>query len=126
MISKDFLNNIKGVDALDLIAEIIEPASAIFGDDEIRELLKNSEKKATIIKTACKKYSNEILEILATCNGEAVENFKPSAIEIVAQAGILLGEVMKDVTPIFTSAGQRTGEPSSASPITTIEAEKIN
>lgn len=126
MISTDFLSKIRGADALDLIAEVIEPASAIFGDDEIREMLKNGDKKATIIKIVCKKYNSELLSILAICNGKNVNEFNPTAIEIIAQAGILFGEVMKDVTPIFTSAGQTTDEPSSTSPTTITTADEIN
>lgn len=116
------ISDFKGEAALDLIAEIIEPASAIFGDVEIRDTVtaekKDDKSKRNIAKAAkiiCTKYKTEVLEILAALDGVPIENYKPSMFEIIAKTMTFLSEAMSDIIPVFSLPPQTEEKPLSGS-----------
>ena len=76
------LSEIKGVDAIDVIADIIDPVTVIMADADIKEVI--SQKKPTLIiaKVVLKKQKRAILDILAILNNEDPKTFNPSIIEL--------------------------------------------
>jgi len=65
------LSEIKGEEALDVLAEILEPIVTIVNDEEVREGFETNVAKC--VSVALKKYKKEILEIFASINGKSVE-----------------------------------------------------
>lgn len=65
------LSEIKGEEALDVLAEILTPITSIARDDEVLEGFKTN--VAFSVSIALKKYKKEILEIFAAINGKTVE-----------------------------------------------------
>lgn len=65
------LSEIKGEEAIDVLAEIIVPITAIVNDDEVQAGFK--ENVAKCVSIALKKHKSEVIEILASINGKSVE-----------------------------------------------------
>ncbi len=65
--------------ALDLLAEIIEPASVIFSDDKVKAVLKEAQDKggsrAKAVAEILKLHKKEIIEIMAALDGVPVKDF---------------------------------------------------
>lgn len=71
------LAEIKGEAALDLLADIIEPAVEIATDDEVREALKNGD-KAKAIAAGIRGHKKALLAIMAKIEGESAEEYAES------------------------------------------------
>ena len=87
------LSDIKGVDALDVIADILDPVTTIAADEEVQKVI--SERKPYIImaQVILKRQKEAILEVLAILNQQDPKDFKPSLIELP----IMLVQLIKDV-----------------------------
>lgn len=82
-------------EALDLLADIIEPAAAIFSDKNIAELMRG-EKKMAAVSAAIKNHKQEVIKILARLNDTPVEEYKcnifslpTTLLEILNDEGLL-------------------------------------
>lgn len=81
------LSEIKGEEALDVLAEIIEPAAQIFTDENVKEALKSGSRiKAT--KIILKDHKKAILTLMATLEETPVEEYKPT---LLALPALILG-----------------------------------
>lgn len=71
------LSDFKGEEAIDVLADIIDPLAKIFTDKEIQELGKKKPAPPTIayIKPALKNCKHEIIEILARLENQPVEEY---------------------------------------------------
>ena len=65
------LSEVKGEEALDVLADILEPIVTIINDEEVRSGFETNVAKS--VSVAQKKYKKEILEIFASINGKSVE-----------------------------------------------------
>ena len=65
------LSEVKGEEALDVLAEILEPIVTIINDEEVKAGFETNIAKSVSI--ALKKYKTEILQIFASINGKPVE-----------------------------------------------------
>lgn len=82
------LSDYKNEDAVEVIADIIEPLSVIFTDEEI----KNEKNKMKAIAKALKKYKKEVIQILARIDGVSVNEYECNALTLP----IKVLEVMND------------------------------
>ena len=69
------ISDFKNEEALDLLADILEPASEIIADEEVKKAYKNKENKLTLAKIIIKNHKSAIIEILARLDGKAVEEY---------------------------------------------------
>ena len=65
------LSEVKGEEALDVLADILEPIVTIINDEEVKAGFETNVAKC--VSVALKKYKKEILEIFASINGKSVE-----------------------------------------------------
>lgn len=109
------LSEIKGVDAIDVIADIIEPVTVILADEEIQQVI--TEKKPTLLiaKTILKNQKEAILEVLAVLHKENPKEFKPSLIELPIMLVQLIQDLMdnKELVDLFQSQEMTTASVSS-------------
>ena len=117
------LSDYKNEQALDLLADIIEPASSIFSDGAVKKAFETGN-KIKAIQVAIKSHKSEIIEILATFDGIPVEKYECNVLTLPVK----VLEILND--PILTSffSSQRlTGEKpvSVAVTGTTMETETI-
>ena len=65
------LAEVKGEEALDVLAEILEPIVTFINDEEVKAGFETNVAKS--VSVALKKYKAEILQIFASINGKSVE-----------------------------------------------------
>nr|DAO40692.1 MAG TPA: hypothetical protein [Caudoviricetes sp.] len=87
--------------ALDLIVEILEPASKIFSDKELRKILAQREAPIKVAKYVLKNYKKEVIEMLAALKGVSCDEYEANAFQMLAE----MLEVVQDeeLLSFFTS-----------------------
>lgn len=70
------LSEIKGEQALEVLADIIDPIGEIAIDKEIRGMIGAGKPKLLMIKHVLKKHPKEVIEIMARLNLQDVEEYK--------------------------------------------------
>ena len=115
------ISDIRGKDAIDLIADILEPASVILTNDHVKEAI-NTHDQLGIAKVILKEHSNEIVEILAAIKGIPPAEYTANVVEIFSDLMELLndGELMS-----FFKSQALTITDGASTPVTeTIQAEE--
>lgn len=104
------LSEFKNGDAIDLLADLIDPVTRILGDAEVAKAFNAGHSKLHIAKLCLKKHKDDVIEILALANGETVETFTCTPITIIRDLVILLND--KDLIDFFKEqqALMTTGE----------------
>ena len=105
------LSDYKGEDALEILADLIEPAAEIFGDKEFSRLYKG--KRIEAVKYALKNKPKAVIAMLAVLDREDPETYKPGLLTIPMR----LLEILNDpeLVSLFTSQAQNADKTSSAS-----------
>lgn len=71
------LSDIQGEEAIEVLAEIIEPLAYIFADKEIAELAQGENvPPIKYISVALRNHKSEVIEIMAKLEGKEVEEYK--------------------------------------------------
>ena len=89
------LSEIKGEQALDVLADIIEPVTAICLDEEIQSMVKSGVPTLKYIKPILKNHKKEIVEILAIIDGADPATYEINALTLPVK----LLELLND--PVF-------------------------
>ena len=113
------LSEYKDEAALDLLAELIAPASEIFSDEDVRNAVEGNN-KATAVSLAIKKHKKAVMAILAALDGVPVEEFHCNVLTLPLKLLELLDD--PETMRLFTSAGQREENTLSGSPTENTEA----
>ena len=122
------LSDFKGEEAIEVMAEIIEPLAMILADKEIQTLAKQEKKPAPVkyIKPALKNHKEEVITVLATLNRKSVDEFKKEL--TLLNLPIMLVDMINDpeMQNLFRSQGQAivTSSPLSGSATENTEASE--
>ena len=103
------LSEYQGEAALDLLADLIEPAGEIMSDKEIGEVFKENRFKA--IGQAIKKHKKAVMQILATMDGVPVDEYKCNVFSLPVKILELLND--PEMIQLFQYQGQ-TGDANSS------------
>ena len=76
------LSEIKGEEALDVLAETIEPAAEIFTDENVKNALKVANNKAKAAKIILKDHNKAVLTLMAELEGVPVEEYQTTLFAI--------------------------------------------
>ena len=112
------LSEFKDDAALDLIADIIEPATEILADPAIKEAFSRS--KMAAIKVAIKSHKNAIREIVARLDGKNPEEYHFTALSLPVKLLNLLND--PELQQLFSSSGQMEDETACSSASENTEA----
>lgn len=95
------LSEVKGEAALDLLADIIEPATSILADPKVQKAIKK-DNKMVVIKLILKDHKKAVIEIMAAMDGVPVSEYKVNILTLPMK----LLEIMNDeeLVSFFTSA----------------------
>jgi uncharacterized membrane protein YcjF (UPF0283 family) len=95
------LSEIKGEDAMDVLADLIEPIAEFSTDKEFIELIRKGD-KIKAVSHAIKTHKKAVLTVMAILEGVNIEEYNPSLIRLPA----LLLEVFNDpeLVELFPSA----------------------
>lgn len=107
------LSELKGDEALDVLADIIEPIASICADEEVKKVFKDGGKIATAIKIMIKNHKPEVTTLLAVLEGEDPETYEPTVFELPIKLVQLFKD--KELLSVFQSAGLTGGANTSTS-----------
>lgn len=113
------LSELQGEEALDVLADIIEPASEILADSEVASILKGSGKKLKAVQLILKNHKKAVIEILAAMERTPVEEFQVNLLTLPVKLLELLNDQM--LTEAFGLQSQ-TEKSSSGSAMESTEA----
>lgn len=99
-------------EALEVFADILEPAGEIIGDEDVKRAFKAGERMKAV-KLAIKGHKSAIIEILARLDGVEPKDYKVGVFTLPAKVIALLNN--PEVTGLFTGAEQNEGGASSGS-----------
>lgn len=115
------LSDIRGEEALDVLADLLEPATEIMADTELVALVRSG-KKIQAVSHAIRNHKRSIIEILAIMDGESPDTYEPSLTVLPLKIIELLND--PDLIQVFSSQGQMMDGKSFGSATETIkEAE---
>ena len=109
------LSDYKGTDAVELLADLLEPIGKLFEDEEVANMFRNMQnaKKMDMIRLVLKKHSKEIVEIMAIIDGEDVETYSPNFYALPNKLLDLFND--DEFMNLFISQGQNEIDQSSGS-----------
>ena len=124
------LSDYKGEEAIEVLADIIEPLTAILGDKDLREFVADNKGKKipriAYIKPILKNHPKEVIEVLAGIEKEPVEEYEKKVNILTLPMKLL--ELVNDpqMQSLFTSQGQTDMnlKPHSGSATENTEAEE--
>lgn len=103
------LSEYQGEAALDILAELIEPAGEIMSDKNLGEVFKESRFKA--IGMAIKNHKKAVMQILATMDGVPVDEYKCNVFSLPVKILEILND--PEMIQLFQYQGQ-TGDANSS------------
>ena len=77
------ISEFKNEEAVDLLADIIDPCTIIVNDEEIRNEFTNN--KMSAIKLGLKRYKKEVIQILARLEDVPVEEYECTPVTIITK-----------------------------------------
>ena len=102
------ITDFKNEEAIELLADIIEPTAIILGDADTRKLavdLKEKKiNKVQLISKVLKKHSKEAVEILARLDGQDPDEYECNILVVPQKALEIMND--KDLADFFTSQVQ--------------------
>lgn len=115
------LSEYKDEEALDLLAELIEPAGDIFSDKEVVTQIRSKNKMAAI-SLAIKNHKKSVIEIMAVLDGVPVREFHCNILTLPGQLVEILND--EDLWDFFVSQGLMEEQTPSGSAMGTTEEEE--
>lgn len=114
------LSDYKDEAALDLLAELIEPATEILMDAEIRKAAEGK-KRSAAVSFAIKNHKSAVLQILAAIEGVPVEDYHCNVLTLPLKLLELFND--PEMMQLFSFAGQTVVPTPSGSPTENIEED---
>lgn len=115
------LSDFKDEKALDLLADLIEPATEILADTELRSAAAGST-KAAAVSIAIKKHKSAVMAILAALEGVPVEEYHCNVLTLPLKLLDILND--KETMQLFQYAGQKAEPTASGSRMENTEADE--
>lgn len=97
-------SDIRGTDALDLLVDIIDPASNIMSDDDFKKMVRSGAPRLEIAKTLIKSHKQDVLAILAAADHTPVKKYNPSLTQIIKKTLEIVND--PEITSLFFSQEQ--------------------
>lgn len=96
------LSEIYGDEAVDVLAELLDPAFVIMNDKEFRAIFENHEPVVNVARYIVKNYRSEAMHLLTVLSGE--EEYKPSVIGLIKDVASLFED--EELIDFFDSQAQ--------------------
>ena len=88
----------KNEEALDLLADILEPVSRIFADENLAQLYKSGQ-IFKLVQSILKNHPKDIVEVLARMDGVPVEEYNGTIVTMTASLLTILND--EELKPFF-------------------------
>lgn len=99
------LTDYQNEDALELLADIIEPASTIFADAEVSKIFNSGMPKIKLVTYILKNHKEEVLDIMASIDGVPRSEYKCNLLTLPKQLIEILND--EELMPFFTSSASQ-------------------
>ena len=108
------LSELKGVNAIDAIADIIDPMSAICSDKEVVKAANSNKSELEIAQVILKRQARNILDVLAILSGENPKEYNPTLPQILTSLVGLISDIKEneELVSLFRSQPQMTSSAS--------------
>ena len=116
------LSDFENERALDLLADIIEPAAEITGDTKVVQLLKSGKPTLFAVAEILRHHKKSAIEIVAALHGERPDTVKFNAITLAGDVLDILND--PELQAVFTSQSQPSAVTSSGSATENTEADE--
>lgn len=116
------LSEIKNEEALDVLADLLNPIAELSKDDGLKKIYKNGG-KLPAVQYAIKNHKKAVLEMLAILDGENPETYEVNMIQIPIKVTELLND--EDVLGFFQSQGLIVSGASSGSVTENIKEAEV-
>lgn len=116
------LSEVRGEAALELLADVMEPASVILDDDEVKASFRVEKNKFRTASIVLKRHKKEMLEILAAVNMTPIEDYRPNLYEVMKSTISVLSD--PGLTDFFVSQAPKKAAGSSGPASESTEALK--
>ena len=114
------LSDIRGEHALDVLADLLDPAMTLVQDEEFLRLLDTNRMEA--VKHAIKNHKKEVITILAVLDGENPETYDIGLLTLPIRLIQLISD--KELVSLFQSQGRSVEQTSSGSATENTEVKK--
>ena len=114
------LSEIKGEDALDVLADVLDPIMEISADEKFVAMCRGNGKKSEIVKHLLKTHKREVLEVMAILDGEDPQTYAPPIVKLP----VMLLELFNDPDLISLFQSQDTVTSSGSATENTEEIDK--
>ena len=114
------LSEIQNEEALDLLADILEPVMKIASDAEVREVAKDG--KMAAIQYVLKNHKSALMTIMAKLDGVSMDEYRVNVVQIPVKVMELLND--KDLMDFFQSQDLLTSEMPFGSAMASTEADE--
>lgn len=118
------LSAFKGEEALDVLADLIDPAAKIMGDKEVEAIYNSGKTKLHLAKYIIKNHKKEVLEILAALERQDPEEYAKNVTIVTLPLKLIELLNDEDLMLLFQSQGQTKNETSSGSVTENIEVKE--
>lgn len=116
------LREFENEQALDLLADIIEPIAHIMADDKVEKMVKAKKPVLIIASHILKNNKKDVIEIVAMMNGADPTTFRFNTVTLLKDIVEIMND--PDIISLFTLQGQTTDSESSGSATVNTEEEK--
>lgn len=89
------LSEIQNEQALDVLADIIEPAASILADEEVKRIY-NTEPKLKLVSYIIKNHKQSVIEIMAKLDGKEPENYTFTLLSLPKKLLELINDLGED------------------------------
>lgn len=107
------LSDIKGEEALDVLADLIEPVAMMLADGKIQKIYNSGQPKILLVKHIIKNHKKQVIEILAILERKDPKEYEKEV--NLLSLPIKLLELLndEDLVSVFQSQVQNMGQTSS-------------
>lgn len=107
------LSEYQNEEAIDLLADILDPVAMVLADKEVSKIMKSGAPKLKVVQYLLKHHQKEVIEVLARLEGQDVSEYKCNVLTLPR----VLLEIMNDeeLNAFFQSQVQSLDENASTS-----------
>lgn len=116
------LTDYENEDALDLLADIMEPAARMMADEEIGKMSRAGKPALVIAPYILRNHKKEAIEIVSAMHREKPGEYRFNAVSLLKDLVDILSD--DEVLGLFSSQGQNQGDTSSGSATENTKAKK--
>lgn len=115
------LSDYKNEEAIDVLADMIEPAAMIMTDPKVADMFNSGKPRILLVKYALKEHKKNVIELVAALHRQKPKELKFTMISLVKD----LLDVMNDpeLQSVFTLQGQNSESMSSGSAMESTEED---